>query len=355
MVHSVPTQRIKPRRLLNYAARVSGLSFLRDAYAGWNRLEDSVGTWRAVSELSRRESFDVVEVADFSALGFWGTLRPRRPTPILVRSHGYQKLDLPGWNQDGARFQLALERYSVRHADFVLAASIERVSHYQAIFDVEPLKVGALPYGISMPGPPSFDAPVGQDAKVVTVLYIGRVELRKGCDVLFEALGIAHGRRPSIRAVFIGPIAEDMMHAFAAFLEETASWTQYQGTVPQEQITACLREGDMIVLPSRFETLPRVLIEALAAGVPQVATPVNGIPEIVDDGVTGILVEPDNPEALAAAIERLSASPELRSMMAQRSRARAFEKFDIEKVMPRQVEVYRALVEGRSPLEALAQ
>ena len=74
MVHTVPTQRIKPRRLLAYAARIPGLATLEDAYAGWNLLENSVGAWKAIDRLSRTRRFDVVEAADYSGLGFWGML-----------------------------------------------------------------------------------------------------------------------------------------------------------------------------------------------------------------------------------------------------------------------------------------
>ena len=63
----------------------------------------------------------------------------------------------------------------------------------------------------------------------------------------------------------VGPIADDMQAAFAAFLEATTPWVRYLGAVPQEQVLNHLRQGDMIVLPSRFETLPRILMEALAA------------------------------------------------------------------------------------------
>jgi glycosyltransferase involved in cell wall biosynthesis len=274
--------------------------------------------------------------------------------PILCRSHGYLDLKLPGYDRVGARFQLALERYSVQHADFVLAASAERVGYYRAAFGVEPSKIGDLPYGISMPEPPSIRTSASQDEKPVTILYVGRVELRKGCDILFDALRIVHESLPSLRVLFVGPVADDMSQAFTAFLEETRLWVHALGSVPQEEVAGYLRQGDMIVLPSRFETLPRVLIEALAAGVPQIGSSANGIPEIVDDGVTGFVIDPIAPEAFADAIFRLVSSPELRARMSERSRERALAKFEIDSVMNRQVKVYRALASGEPPLKVLA-
>jgi glycogen(starch) synthase len=354
LVHTVPTQRIKPRRLLAYAGRLPGLSILREAHAGWNLLEDSVGAWKAVDRLSKAERFDVVEVPDTSGLGFWGTLRPRRTAPILIRSHFYLDPSLLGTSWSGARFQMALERYSVRHADFVLPVSAERVLHYRAAFGVDSVKIGCLVSGIAMPEQPDADTRARQAERGITILYLGRIELRKGCDVLFDALKIVHRQQPSVRVTFVGPIASDMKHAFAAFLEETTLWVQYLGAVPQEQVIDYLRQGDMIVLPSRFETLPRILIEALAAGVPQVASSANGIPEIVEHGVTGLIVDPITPETFAEAMIRMSSSPELRALMSQRSRERALAHFDINAVMEKQVRVYRALAAGEPPLKVLA-
>jgi glycogen synthase len=354
IVNTVPTRRIRPRRLLAYAGSVPGLAFLREAYAGWNLLEDTLGAWKAVDRLSRPRPFDVIEVADFSGLGFWGTFRPGCRAPILVRSHGYVNLALRSSNWAGARFQLALERYSVRHADFVLAVSAERVQHYRAAFGVDSAKIGALVSGISIADEPEAEARTDQPNTGVTILYIGRVELRKGCDILFEALKSVHQQHPWVRAVFVGPIADNMQRSFADFLNETTPWVRYQGVVPQQQVVDYLRQGDMIVLPSRFESLPRVLIEALAAGVPQIASSANGIPEIVEDGVTGFIVDPITPEGFAEAILRLSSSANLRALMSQRSRDRALAKFEINTVMEKQVLVYRALAAAESPHEVLA-
>ena len=112
-VHLVPPQRIRPRRILRYAAQVPGLRSLYEAYAGWNLLEDSLGAWRAIRGLSPRAGpFDVIEAADTFGLGFWGPANRFRRTPILIRSHGYADPSLLGRNWPGMQFQLALERFS---------------------------------------------------------------------------------------------------------------------------------------------------------------------------------------------------------------------------------------------------
>jgi glycosyltransferase involved in cell wall biosynthesis len=87
------------------------------------------------------------------------------------------------------------------------------------------------------------------------------------------------------------------------------------------------RQADVVVISSTSEGSPNVLFEAMAAGVPVVATRVGGIPEIVKDGDTAILVEPSNPVALGRAIERVLVDPELASRVATRARALVQERY----------------------------
>ena len=83
----------------------------------------------------------------------------------------------------------------------------------------------------------------------------------------------------------------------------------FTGFVPHVQVPAVLRNVDMLVLPSRYENLSSALIEAMAAGLPVVATRVGGTADLVHDGVNGLLVAPRDPAALAAAISRVLADP----------------------------------------------
>ena len=104
-----------------------------------------------------------------------------------------------------------------------------------------------------------------------------------------------------------------------------------------------LRELDVLVQPSRADNFPLAVLEAMAAGVPVVATRVGGIPELVLDGETGLLVEPESPTALAEALDGLAASPERRRGLGRRGRERAGEEFSPELTARRTVALYRDL------------
>jgi glycogen synthase len=342
-IHIVPYQRIRIRRILNYASKVIFLRSLREAYCGWSLLENSVNIWREVIKENKKEPFDIIEVADWSGLGFWGLFRKHLDVPVVVRSHGFVNENIPSWNQCGSRFQLALERYVVQNADMVLAASQERVKHYSELFHVPLNQITSLPYGLAVAYLQTTSRLEHLAPSTKTdIFYLGRIERRKGCDVLFHALEKVHQQIPSITARFVGYVAADMNSEFAEFLARNQDWVEHVEAVSHDQAMAYLAHSKMVVLPSRFETLPRVLLEALAVGTPQIATPVNGIPEVIEHNVTGYLVEPDNAIALAAAMADLyHLSDKEYTRMCQHSQQKAEADFDLSSVMPKQLSLYR--------------
>jgi glycosyltransferase involved in cell wall biosynthesis len=95
----------------------------------------------------------------------------------------------------------------------------------------------------------------------------------------------------------------------------------FLGSVPYEQVPALYHEFDAFVLPSHTEGLPRVILEAQATATPVIATRVGGVPEVIDDGKTGVLCEPHAPTELAAALDRLATNEDERTRLAEQGRA----------------------------------
>jgi 2-deoxystreptamine N-acetyl-D-glucosaminyltransferase/2-deoxystreptamine glucosyltransferase len=95
------------------------------------------------------------------------------------------------------------------------------------------------------------------------------------------------------------------------------------GFVEHSAVPAVLASLDVLVLPSAYEEMGSVLVEAMASGLPVVASAVGGIPEVVRDGETGLLVPPGDVGALAGVLDRLAADPELRARLAEGARVRA--------------------------------
>jgi glycosyltransferase involved in cell wall biosynthesis len=117
--------------------------------------------------------------------------------------------------------------------------------------------------------------------------------------------------------------------------------TTFHGWVPD--VRDHLEDLDLFVLPSRGENLPISILEAMAAALPVVATRVGGVPELVVDGENGLLVAPDDIEALSSALEALAGDPERRSLLGRRGALRVARQYDAAGAGPAMLDVYRGL------------
>lgn len=357
-VHVVPAKRIRPRTILRIGAHIPGLAFLSEAYAGWDLVENSYGAWRAVRAVHQAEPLDLIEVADYSALGFWGLVSPHHPVPVLLRGHGIVALATSEQRSPpGVRFHHELERFSGRRADFVLTNSSYMAEAYREVFDVPSNRVGVhpLPFSDALHRSIAYDIrqALGWAQDDPVVLFVGRLEKRKGIDVLLRALTEARKECPALKAVLLGKLTDCPRSLYNDFMARAEDWAYHPGAVSSSMVWSIMLQSSLLVLPSRSEPLGRVLIEAQLAGLPVVGTRVGGIPEALVEGVTGLLVDPEEVDVVSQAIIRLCRRPEMRVEMGRKALKWASERFDVCSVMSKQVEVYRALQERRSPLEVL--
>jgi glycosyltransferase involved in cell wall biosynthesis len=175
------------------------------------------------------------------------------------------------------------------------------------------------------------------------VLGLGRLVEQKGFDVLLRAFARALPALPEHRLVIGGdgplrPGLEALAHELD--LDERVSFT---GALDRAGVAAILAAAEIFVLSSRVEAFGIALLEAMAAGVPAVATDVGGVLDVATDGETALIVPSDDPDALASAIVRLASEPELRERLAGAARVRANE-LTWETIVPRYEAVYRGIV-----------
>jgi glycosyltransferase involved in cell wall biosynthesis len=115
----------------------------------------------------------------------------------------------------------------------------------------------------------------------------------------------------------------------------------------QENVPEWLAAFDVFALTSDWEGMPNAVLEAMAAGLPVVATAVGGTPEVVVDGETGLLVSPRDPDALAGAISRLLRDPDLRRAMGRAGLARVRHQFSMEETVRRNQDLYARLLKEK--------
>ncbi len=172
-------------------------------------------------------------------------------------------------------------------------------------------------------------------------LFLGRLSIEhKGLDVLCQAMHMipAHIR---LRMALVGP---GDLKGTASELEPPSRVTLH-GPVYGDAATGLLKAADFFVYPSRAEAFGISIVEAMAAGLPVIATAVGGIPEIVEDGVSGLLVPPQDAQALAGAIERLVEHPEERAAIGARAHERA-KRFDVKIIAGQLRDIYQRVLES---------
>jgi glycosyltransferase involved in cell wall biosynthesis len=178
--------------------------------------------------------------------------------------------------------------------------------------------------------------PDGRDpARPVGLLGVARLVPKKGIEVLLEALGaLPAGLHWRYEHVGGGPLGADL--AARAERLGLAGRIAWRGAQPQERVLEAYRAADLFVLASRVaadgdrDGLPNVLLEAGALELAAVVSRVTAVPELIEDGVPGRLVPPDDPSALAAALAELIRSPAVRLRLGQAARARVLARFDAD-------------------------
>jgi glycosyltransferase involved in cell wall biosynthesis len=149
--------------------------------------------------------------------------------------------------------------------------------------------------------PPTVDAPWahGNGDSGPVVGFVGRIEPRKGVLDLIAAAPAIRAGSPGAEVVIVG---DDPWGAFPDYLAQVRAANDVVHVPWHDNAPGLMRHFDVLVAPSHQEPFGTVLSEAMAVGTPVVATRVGGLAEVVDDGVTGLLVEPGEPDALAAAV-----------------------------------------------------
>jgi glycosyltransferase involved in cell wall biosynthesis len=165
--------------------------------------------------------------------------------------------------------------------------------------------------------------------ETVSVLYVGRLAEKKGVEHLLSAVEELRSLAPSFRLTVIGTGALEAELHETVTREELGDVVEFTGWISTEELNARYVAADLVVVPSvetdsgDTEGMPTVIAEAFAAGAPVVATRVGGIPDVVDDGVNGFIVEQRRPDLLADRIELLVTDDGRRREMADKARERA--------------------------------
>ncbi len=227
---------------------------------------------------------------------------------------------------------LAVLREQVEAAAFVVTVCEANRVHLEELLGARAAKVRTLYNGVDLerlsPAPPFAAADGGR------ILCVARLVEKKGLDLLLRAVAQLRGRGVGVTCTVIGEGPErPALERLRAELG-LAEAVELAGCLPHEEVIERMRRAEMLVLPCRVtangdrDALPTVLLEAMACGLACVSTPVGGVAEIIRHRETGLLVPPENPWALAAAVGELLRRPAWRRSLGEAGRRRAERLFD---------------------------
>jgi len=177
----------------------------------------------------------------------------------------------------------------------------------------------------------------------VTIGSVGRLDAVKGHDLLVKAFARLHASDGRLRLLLVGDGPERSRLASLARTLGVEPCVEFVGY--QANVAPWLNRMDCFVLPSHYEGCSNALLEAMAVGLPVIATAVGGNPELIENGVSGWLIPDGDEAALVEAIRRVCVNPDLAQAMATRARARVQAQFNVNQMVEETVAVYRSLLQ----------
>jgi glycosyltransferase involved in cell wall biosynthesis len=349
----VLTRRPPPGDL--HAERVRGPKLLFPLLAAWRFLRAPRATWDLVQV---HESDGALVAVLLRLLRWLGAPAGRaRLVATLQVSYAEERRAVRAVRADGEvvsrptaaerRFALLrapllslLGRLTARLADAVVAPSAATAEELRRDYHVDAVEV--IPNGVSLPPEP----PPHRPELPPVILYSGRLRSRKAVAVLLAAMPRVLAASPRCRLVIVGDGEQGARVAAAVRARGLDAHVELTGALSRAAATERLASADVFCLPSIYEGMPLAILEAMAAGLPVVASAVSGNPEAVVDGETGLLVPAESAAALATALLDLLADPPRRRRMGEAGRRRVAERFAIERVAAAHLALLRRLTGG---------
>ncbi|MFV9505986.1 MAG: glycosyltransferase family 4 protein [Oscillochloridaceae bacterium umkhey_bin13] len=303
-------------------------------------IEYAWACYTIVKSIHRQHPIDLIEGTETGAVLIALFARQIR---LLIRLHGEQyTFDkyTPGRGLDfNVRLRRVFQRIALRRAALLISPSKAHAQEIRAELNGRISQIEVISNALALHQVPHSSSSPDPD----TVLFVGRLERLKGVLVLLEAVAEVRQSIPGIQLLLVGSnhptLSKDVIFTTIQRLD-LKDHVQILGHVPWEQLQQLYCRASLVVLPSYYETFGVAALEAMAYSLPVVATRAGALAEVVEDGVTGLLVTPGDALALATAIMMLLSDSELRQCMGKAGALRVAQLFDADKTTSQSVAVY---------------
>jgi glycosyltransferase involved in cell wall biosynthesis len=300
---------------------------------------------RYILDLHAATPFDVLHWHDLTP-NCWTTWTLRKVLPLVWTNHTSNYLEFCE-TEAGRR---KIRRY-LHHPRAIISPSME-LHEKSAHTGVPRSRLFYIPNGVDAdvfrPGN-SFDLidkDYAIDSSRPVIVCPRRLEPKNGVEYFIRSIPIVRKLRPDVQFMIVGGGFPEERARFEALLREAGETdgVYFTGNVSNSLMPKFLALSQIAALPSLMEATSISGLEAMASGLPLVGTTVGGIPEIIEDGVSGLLVEPRNPAQLAEAFLRLLEDPSLRARLGEAARARVLREFSWTQISLKTIDVYSAAI-----------
>ncbi|MEA3503465.1 MAG: glycosyltransferase family 4 protein [Actinomycetota bacterium] len=255
--------------------------------------------------------------------------------PVITTLHLGEVTMISGWKgRAAAAYERAVGKRVLRRSDHLIAVSEAVAAHAQSLGACD-IPIDVIPNGVDLTAYHPAATPQDRSGAVVGI-FVGRLLPNKGPQYLLKALqGLPTDLDYLIRIAGDGPMQDELERTVAdRGLGDRVEFLGLRSDIPD-----LMRDADFFVRPSTLEGMPLTVLEAMASGIPVIATNVAGTGEAVVDGETGILIEPGDIKALSGALENMIRNEPTRLEMGAAGRRRAEESFSWDRVAERSLEV----------------
>ena len=242
-------------------------------------------------------------------------------------------------------FEKSFKKAVLKNSDATIALTNDMKIAMQTIYDKS---ISVIPNGCD---PTKFEnlskrdlrdkLKIKEDEKVM--IFVGRLHPIKGLQYLIEAMKIIYKKYPKSRLLIVGDREDRNNLENLVKKLNLNKYVTFIGMVPNEAVPEYMVAADVFVLPSLSEGFPTVIVEAMASGIPIVATKVGGVPEIIKDGENGFLVEPMNSEEIAEKVLLLLNNDELRKRISEKNKEEV-KKYNWESIAEKLEEIYFGII-----------
>ncbi len=296
----------------------------------------SLNTIRTFKKIIKEGNYDIVHSHEYKTNLFAALYKKDSGYKFITTAHGYNPTSI----REHIYYQL--DRFSFKKADVIITPAKFFKDYLSENFKVKKDKIKVIYNGIDVK---EYSFNPHSMKKVPNILYLGRLSKEKNIPLLIYCVAKLRDDNIDVKLTIAGDGQEkERLESLISKLRLYGE-IELTGFVERKNVGKIFSESDIFVLPSRTEVLPNVILEAMAVGIPIIASNVGGIPELIRDGIDGFLFESDNLVSLVQKIKTLIESPEAGGQFVRNARKRVEELFTFEKHINETVKTYKELVQ----------